>query len=218
MRLLFLFPGRSFSDRFVHSWTATMLDLSRRGVEFKYAFHYHPIVYVTRNSLLGGNPKFGPDQKPFQGNEAYDYIMWIDDDMVWTAEDIYKLVAREKDIIGGCYMMADQQHIVAVEDASVEYALKHDTYKFLTPADIKDRDEPFIVDHAGFGFLLVRHGVFEKIAFPWFEPHLIDLGPYKTFSGEDVGFCWKARQAGFETWLDPTVRVGHEKKFVLNVA
>ena len=33
--------------------------------------------------------------------------------------------------------------------------------------------------------------------------------------GEDVSFCLDAKEAGFEIWCDPRIRVGHEKSRVI---
>ena len=37
-----------------------------------------------------GKPDNGPDQLLFDGQE-YDYILWLDDDIVFTPEDFEKL-------------------------------------------------------------------------------------------------------------------------------
>ena len=33
--------------------------------------------------------------------------------------------------------------------------------------------------------------------------------------GEDVSFCLDAKEAGFEIWCDPRIRVGHEKTRII---
>ena len=32
---------------------------------------------------------------------------------------------------------------------------------------------------------------------------------------EDVAFCHMIKEKGFDIWIDPTIRVGHEKMMVL---
>jgi GT2 family glycosyltransferase len=34
------------------------------------------------------------------------------------------------------------------------------------------------------------------------------------FTTEDVAFCLRAREKGYTVYVDPQVRVGHEKKIV----
>jgi hypothetical protein len=74
------------------------------------------------------------------------------------------------------------------------------------------RKSLFTADYIGFGWVLVRKGVFESIEYPWFAPKLRKLpGGIEDVCSEDVAFCADAREAGFEIWVDPRVRVGHEK-------
>ena len=61
------------------------------------------------------------------------------------------------------------------------------------------------VDVVGSAGLLVRKRVFETLVDPWFEAGCLT----RTGLGEDWYFCWKARRAGFQTWVDTTVPLGH---------
>jgi GT2 family glycosyltransferase len=55
----------------------------------------------------------------------------------------------------------------------------------------------------GFGCCLIKASVFRNLAPPWF---VYDVGKNK---GEDIYFCEKARDAGYEIWVDPSVRPRH---------
>ena len=63
----------------------------------------------------------------------------------------------------------------------------------------------------GMGWMLVKKGVFEKTVFPWFGPIITGLD----FNGEDVSFQIRAKDAGFDSWVDTSIIVGHEKGVVL---
>ena len=67
--------------------------------------------------------------------------------------------------------------------------------------------------------LLIKHGVWEheEMKYPWFAPkmQIFDSGEVQDMCGEDVSFCLDAKEAGFEIWCDPRVRVGHEKTRVI---
>jgi hypothetical protein len=78
---------------------------------------------------------------------------------------------------------------------------------------ISRRTKPFTVDYVGFGWVLVKHGVFESMDYPWFGPKLqvFENGEVQDFCGEDVSFCLDAKSLGYEIWVDPRIRVGHEK-------
>ena len=79
------------------------------------------------------------------------------------------------------------------------------------------RNKPFTVDYTGFGWLLVKKGVFEGLEYPWFAPKMqvFESGAVQDMCGEDVSFCLDAKEQGIDTWCDPRIRVGHEKTRVI---
>jgi hypothetical protein len=84
---------------------------------------------------------------------------------------------------------------------------------------ISKRKKPFTVDYTGFGWVLIKKGVFEhpEIKYPWFAPKMqvFESGAVQDMCGEDVSFCLDAMDAGFKIWCDPRIRVGHEKTRVI---
>ena len=81
-------------------------------------------------------------------------------------------------------------------------------------------NEPVKVFGAGMGFMAVKSGVFESLSRPWFQsPTVTTNRDGKDFSfplmGEDLSFCYRANEAGFEVWFDPTIRVQHHKMMKL---
>ena len=89
----------------------------------------------------------------------------------------------------------------------------------VTLESISKRRKPFTVDYTGFGWLLIKYGVFEhsEMKYPWFAPKMqvFESGDVQDMCGEDVSFCLDAKEAGFEIWCDPRIRVGHEKTRVI---
>ena len=66
------------------------------------------------------------------------------------------------------------------------------------------------VEGVGFGCVLVGTDVLMSIAskdWRWFEP-------LKGF-GEDLSFCWRARECGYKILLDPSVKCGHVGNIVV---
>ncbi len=84
---------------------------------------------------------------------------------------------------------------------------------------ISKRKKPFTVDYTGFGWVLIKKGVFEHkdMPYPWFAPKMqvFESGAVQDMCGEDVSFCLDAMDAGFKIWCDPRIRVGHEKTRVI---
>jgi len=84
---------------------------------------------------------------------------------------------------------------------------------------ISKRKKPFTVDYTGFGWVMIKNGVFEhpEMKYPWFAPKMqvFESGAVQDMCGEDVSFCLDAKDIGFEIWCDPRIRVGHEKTRVI---
>jgi hypothetical protein len=84
---------------------------------------------------------------------------------------------------------------------------------------ISKRKKPFTVDYTGFGWVMIKNGVFEheEMKYPWFAPQMqvFESGEVQDMCGEDVSFCLDAKEAGFEIWCDPRIRVGHEKTRII---
>ena len=82
---------------------------------------------------------------------------------------------------------------------------------------ISKRRKPFTVDYTGFGWVLIKKGVFENLEYPWFAPKMqvFESGAVQDMCGEDVSFCLDAIEKGFDIWCDPRIRVGHEKTRII---
>jgi hypothetical protein len=168
---------------------------------------------MARESTVGGYDTNNPlMDKPWSGDFTYDKIIWIDSDIEWSPQDFFRLYKSDKDIISGCYLMEDR-HI----------PIYNQPRGGMMPEDmLLQKKEPFKIAGAGFGFLAVKYGVFEKMPRPWFGPVAVpntdenkDKEPEFILIGEDLSWCTKAINCGFDIWVDPLVRVTHQKTFQL---
>jgi len=143
-------------------------------------------------------------------------LMFIDSDISFDAEDIFRLMACNSD---------PKKGIVA----GIPVARKKGQVYFST-LDTDD-DNSIFMDKMGLvkakrvatAFMMIRREVFESLrdAHPewvyhdekkegdtticFFDFELKD-GHY---IGEDYLFCDRAREQGFEVWIDPTIKLGH---------
>ena len=219
-KVIFALPGREFSGRFLQCWTELVYACLQNGIQPIMSQHYSPLLYYVRNMCLGGDNLRGIDQKPFGGQLDYDYIMWIDSDVVITPDHYFKLLQDDKDIASGLYMMADNTHYATVEDWDDEFFLKHGHFQFLNREMVQAKQgKLFTADYTGFGWVLIKKGVFESLQYPWFQPvwteYNIDGKIVRDFTMEDVAFCKMIKEKGYDVWIDPSVIVGHEKMVVL---
>jgi GT2 family glycosyltransferase len=129
---------------------------------------------------------------------GYDYIMWVDSDMILPKNTLTTLMSHDKDIVSGVYRhkLLFGKNVVAkrfIPD-------KKDTYEDLTIEEVK---EPKLIeiDGVGFGCVLTKVDVFRNIKKPWFQ--------YSPAMGEDIYFCRKAQKAGYKIWLDTSIKADH---------
>lgn len=76
---------------------------------------------------------------------------------------------------------------------------------------------PFLVDAAGSGVLLTHMSIYDRIEYPWYWVDLIqpEGKARPQIMNEDISFCRKAREAGFQLWCDPRVEAEHFKTMAL---
>ena len=216
--IVFCLPGRSFSNKFLLSWSELLTNLTKMGFIIRISQKYTSNVYYVRNMCLGGDVMRGIHQKPFDDKLHYDYIMWIDSDIVFNTTQFLTLLKHNKPIVSGLYLMDGGKQYATVKDWDLDFFRKHSYFQFLTPDYIntwknKNPNKLMEVEYTGFGFMLVKKGVFEKLKYPWFSPiyekriakDVVD------FCSEDVSFCQKVLKQGIKIFIDPNIVVGHEK-------
>ena len=153
-----------------------------------------------------------------QRNEAVqrmegDWIIFIDDDMVWQPDAVRRLVeVRDEldlDMVGAlCFRRSEPfQPTLYMREGPTSGA-----YNFLE----KWESDVIEVDATGMAFVLIHKRVFEKIArspMPSVEARH-QLGPPQFFQwqgvlGEDLRFCQDAKAAGCRIFVDTRIKIGH---------
>jgi GT2 family glycosyltransferase len=165
------------------------------------------------------DPNIEGKQLPFGGKVKYDYIMWIDSDSVFRPPDFKALLDRmEKDknlhILSALYLGVNGKYTAGQVIKNKEKDILES--KFLTSQDLTGKSELIKVDFVGMGFMMVRYGVFEALEYPWFYPLVVGAnGQVTGFTTEDVSFCIRAQAKGYSVYIDPKVKIRHEKLMVL---
>ncbi len=227
MRIVFCLTGSSFSGRFLDCWGTLLLYCMQNGIDFTVSRKESCNIYYVRNMCLGADLSRGENQKPFDGKIDYTHLMWIDSDILFNPQQFQKLINDDKDIVSGLYLMENNCQFATVKDWDEEYFKQNKSFKFLTPEDIATLLRPetsgyegqaqnnlLEVAYTGFGFMLIKKGVFESMTYPWFKPIEKKIGDMVDFTMEDVAFCLRAKENGFKIHIAPAIKVGHEKKVV----
>jgi len=204
-------PGFNLTAEYVKSLLVAGAELNNRGISWSFANGYSSHVGDAREITLNGDKENSfTEQRPFKGQMDYDKLMWIDSDIAFTAKDILKLYESDKDVIAGAYLLANGEVVAYPE--TLQGGFTYDSVKEMT--------EPLKVQGAGFGFICVKKGVFEGLTRPWFQSAIMttkveDKDYTWTMMGEDLSWCERVRQLGYDIWFDPTVRVTHHKTMKL---
>ena len=214
-RIMLCLPGNSFSGRFMDCVIELITYFMHNNIGVAISRKESSVVYYVRNMCLGGDVLRGKNQKPYDGKVDYTHMLWIDSDVIFTPQQFQILLNHNKDIVSGIYMMGNGIHFATVENWDLEHFKKNGSFQFYTEKDIKNRTGLIQVAYTGFGFILIKKGVFESLEYPWFRPIFYDIGNAHDFCSEDTAFCQLAIEKGFKIYIDPRVRVGHEKKMVL---
>ena len=203
-------PGHSMTQAYVRSLAKTIYYFDKNNISWNYLTEYSSLVADAREKTIGGTAYQDPtDSRPGQGTYTYDRIMWIDSDIEWEPEDIFQLMSHDYDVVSGCYMLANE------EVTAYPKVLRGG----MTKEQILSKKKPFEVRGVGFGFLMVKQGIFEKIKRPWFSQISVYIENEETgekeekfpLMGEDLSWCEKVHRMGIPIMVDPLVRVTHHK-------
>jgi len=152
--------------------------------------------------------------KDFLESECTDLI-FIDSDINFEPEDVFRLMAwttdPKKGIVAGVPRIRGEERV------------------YITALDYDDNQE-LTMNNMGLvrgmrvatAFMMVRRDVFETLVeahpeWTYYDkksdrmlPAIFDFKlTEEGYMGEDFLFCDRAREVGFEVWIDPTIKLGH---------
>ncbi len=137
-------------------------------------------------------------------NEAT-HVMFIDNDMEFKPSAIQRLLDADKDIVCAPY----NARPTPGKPVYSTVKLMNDKGEIPMDGSEKPIEMPaglFRVGGSGTGFMMIKTSVFDKLKKPYFVAWENEDGEHHT---EDIDFCVKAREAGFDVWCNPTIPIGH---------
>lgn len=172
---------------------AQSLAMIRKGEhECGVAFQMGSLIYTSRNNLA---------LTAIQGE--YDWILWLDSDMVFQQDVLQRMmqVAEEHDLdfLSGLYFRRVPP-FTPVMFKTLEKAEHGATWTEFEELP----KELFEVAGCGFGLCLTKVDMIFDIQ----AKHETLFTPFFGL-GEDLAFCWRARQMGYKIYCDPTIEAGH---------
>lgn len=159
---------------------------------FDWRLIFGPYIHSNRNQL----------QQEFMDSE-FEWLFMVDNDMCFEPHDVWPLyeeaAKRGPGVYSAPYIIEDGYFVCGTWDA--EHPMTYHNLAVL-PAETSE------IGVVGAGFTLIHRDVFNAIGSNAFSSI---VGTH----GEDVSFCWRAREAGFTPVLVPACNPGHFKQVTL---
>lgn len=157
------------------------------------------LVYAARNELA------------LQAIESdSDLVFWVDSDMTFTPDTLLKMIdvltKNDLDILTGLCFRRVMPYTPTLFD---KLEITGEAAEWTEFNDIPD--ELFEVGGCGLAGLLMKTDVFFDVQTK-FGNMFAPIGN----NGEDVAFCWRARQCGYHIYCDPAIVFGHIGNMVID--
>jgi GT2 family glycosyltransferase len=207
--------GGSLRVEYVNSMIQTAIT-PETGVRATIIEPYGPYLDDGRNVVI---------ERALAHPLEFEYLLFVDSDIAWRPDDVRKIVAAaeahrdEPAIYTGAYSSTrhNEQFAVVGNFEPDTRNVRCFTLEEFYGIHAEVGDGIVRVDGAGAGFMLIPRVVIDTLLelhgapVPWFHEPIID----GVHQGEDYGFCIRAADAGFPTYLVPSVTLLHNKTVAL---
>ena len=178
--------------QFAHS-LATLTSYGIPDTQISVWFNLGSLIYSSRDQVA----------KKALLDEA-DLVMWFDSDMVFNPDTLVRMlehIDNGHDFVTGIYYRRTPPF------SPVGFKTM-DLNEGGTGFEWEELDEvptePFEVAACGFGCVLMKTEIFVAV----FSKFGLMFTPIAN-CGEDIAFCWRARQCGYKILADPSIGLGH---------
>lgn len=178
-------------DYVASGFAGSLATLAKVG-ECKISFICSSLIYDARNKLAAQAIE----------SEA-DYILWLDSDMTFKPDTLIRLLKdiedNNLDIVSALYFRRSHPYS-PVAFSKFDFVDNEAVFENYT-GELSGLHK---VEGVGFGCLLMD----TQVVFDVFGKYGDCFSPIAKV-GEDLSFLWKARQLGYETYLDCDIKCGH---------
>ena len=206
-------------------YTQSLLQLAALSIQNKMKFGYftrsnESLITRARNDLIFS----------FLQTSAT-HIMFIDADINFNPEDVFKMISADKDIITGAYptKIIDWYNMSKSKNLSIS-TLQSNAIRYASGVigAVKTKDGLLEIDHGATGFMLIKREVIEKMIKNYPEtkymPEVYDessqqgMPKYALFDtmiengkylSEDYTFCRRWQKMGGKIYVDPSIVLDH---------
>ncbi len=221
-----MYGGVAFME-YIDSLIRNISFLEEKGIHARWQFmNKEALITRARNYMA----------HYFMTETQDDYLMFIDADIWFPTDGIYKLIQHDKDVICGIY---PKKFLFWEKVKEAALRGEPDVEKFgcsyvintIDPSDklITNQDDLVDVMHGGTGFMLIHRRVFRELRFkvPTYRTSLvrdqngefreplmreyfgISIDSNGLLLSEDYHFCELWRKEGGKIFADPTIELRH---------
>jgi 2-polyprenyl-3-methyl-5-hydroxy-6-metoxy-1,4-benzoquinol methylase len=195
-RILIATPTAKYMEMETFSSIFNLTKPRNMEVDFQYFYGYN--IAQVRNLIAH-----------YAVENKYDYVLWVDSDIVLPKDALLKMLNYKKDMITGVYI----QRFTDRKVPEIYIANNNN----IVNAKIEDVMENKVMEIAGCGFgcVLTTVDMLKNIGYPQFEYH--NALDHKDTLSEDVDFCIKAMRKNYKMYVDTSIKCEHigATKFVV---
>jgi GT2 family glycosyltransferase len=176
-------PGNFFAN-FIGFWGYNMkhFDMQIRVVDWY-------LIDEARNDAIRNIQRSGYDP---------DYYFFLDADHIVSDNTLQQLIHADKDIVSAIYFTRSSPYYPVIRNVDKDG-------HFYIPTEFP-ANAVFPVDSVGAGCMLVKKKVIDTMPDPWFK---VAYDEVKGVVGEDLYFGLKAKEYGFQTYVDSSCVCKH---------
>lgn len=197
MRTLIAIPSM---DQVPAQFAASLAMLERVTDDTVVGFQIGSLIYEARNQLARQAIKIGAD-----------YVLWLDSDMIFQPSVLKRLYedykAGKGDIVSGLYFRRVSPFTPVVFNT---LEIVDNKPQWTAPENIPE--DVFEAGGVGFGCVFMDTGVLADVMSKFEGNAFTPLNGV----GEDLSFCWRARQCGYKIIVDPAIELGHIAHITVN--
>jgi len=231
MNVLFATPCyiSAVTMNYVTSIFSMTLDAGRLGLPCTLHMHSESLITRGRNNIV----------RKFLAEEQFTHLFWIDSDIAFNPDSVFRLLLADRDVVAGVYPMKDFKW----PDEGISGAMTYRQFQYrytdypFNPIDHGASRVSSYVDNEGFaevaeaptGFMVIKRHVFTDMMKRYPELNYVPDGPpnhpqahlhWRFFDcmtdpdsgrylSEDFAFCRRWRDMDGKIWVDLSCKLGH---------
>lgn len=218
------------------NYLMSMLNLNTEALRQNLTISYiirggDSLIPRTRNSIVA----------EFLANDDFTHLLWIDADIGFTVDQVFRLLMIDRDVVAGIYPLKkiNWPDVIPKDMSKADFEAAYTRYPYNTNGTIKIDEYGFMeVLDAPTGMMLIKKSVFARMkeAYPGLryisdemlglehlKDHLSD-NHYRFFDvmteengrylSEDYAFCRRWQNIGGKVYVDTRSKLSHQGGYI----